>query len=360
MDIFYSNLRSGPVRFPREVTDIDGHVHDVVELSKEYTIVIITIKSTKCPVCPELLKLLNFLGLHDTPPSKFEDPFSFVTLTVPPHEVKSNRILLRLDAYFIIVCPGPVGEVRRLRQKCDFEAYPYPFIADEDMSLATQTGLRMSETEMIPVIAYVEPASHRIGQVQFGRSGGSYGHAELLIYLKRKRFMLENKARRAVKGAEEFILALERVRSAEKSKRMTRNEKRNSESSTQEAKPQLNMQSTRHDTKEFYAGSVSLPTELLFAVFDYLPMMEIVRSVIATCHQWRAIGFEMLSQKLRRHTNEVSEALSYHERQDLHVRSVRRTTVEANGSNSPDDVVNSTELDRRLSHLLDIIAAARQ
>jgi len=44
MDPFFSSVQTGSIRFPREVTDMDGNVHDVVELSKKYVVVIITIK----------------------------------------------------------------------------------------------------------------------------------------------------------------------------------------------------------------------------------------------------------------------------------------------------------------------------
>src|SRR6185312_12403287 len=98
---------------------------------------------------------------------------------------------------------------------------------------------------------------------------------------------------------------------------------------------------------------------LLFAVFDFLSARDIVRMVMATCHQWRTIGFEAIIQNFRQLTNEVSHALSYHERgTEVHVRSARKTTVDegTEGSKSPDEILNVRELDGVLLELSDHIA----
>lgn len=48
---------------------------DVPRLASEYHLIIITLKSAKCPVCPQLLKILNVYGL-DTTTSAYVDPYT--------------------------------------------------------------------------------------------------------------------------------------------------------------------------------------------------------------------------------------------------------------------------------------------
>lgn len=49
------------------------------------------------------------------------------------------RLLLKTDAYFIIICPGEPSQVKKIKQTCNFN---YPFIVDEDLTLASAIGLR--------------------------------------------------------------------------------------------------------------------------------------------------------------------------------------------------------------------------
>ncbi|CAG8717587.1 10093_t:CDS:2, partial [Scutellospora calospora] len=124
------------------VVDLNGRSINVKELAKLHVLILITLKATWCPVCPQLLVLLNLYGLQDNPPESFQDPFDESNvIKVPPEDLPFNRLLLKTDAYFIIICPGSADKVRQIQELCNFSNYPYPFIVDEDLSLASQIGL---------------------------------------------------------------------------------------------------------------------------------------------------------------------------------------------------------------------------
>ncbi|CAG8662492.1 1554_t:CDS:2, partial [Acaulospora colombiana] len=242
--------------FPKTVTDLDGHKIDVEDLLKHYVLIFITLKSTLCPVCPQLLLLLNLHGLQDNPPAEFRDPFDYSVTRVPPEEIST-------DAYFLVLCPGPVEDVRRIKESCNF---PYPFIADEDLSIASSMNL----------INWRGPKF--------------YGHDDLLKYLLAYRVRSEKDAVKYIDEAMELDTRLKNPLATELL------DVNNSHQQLQ-AERQVILQ------KQL------LPVELLSQIFEYFEPLEIVKSSMATCRQWRSIGLEVMVMRMRQQAKDVSNSM---------------------------------------------------
>lgn len=54
---------------------------DIHNLVSRYNVILITLKSVQCPVCPQLLKILNLYGL-DPNMDSYTDPFTSEHLEV--------------------------------------------------------------------------------------------------------------------------------------------------------------------------------------------------------------------------------------------------------------------------------------
>lgn len=95
------------------------------------------------------------------------------------------RLLLKKDAYFVILCPGSCAEVRQLQTSIPFT--DYPFIAgDQVMTLGAELKLIMSDTELWPAILTVQKETLATEILTIGRRPGSYYQQPLL-----KRFIIE-------------------------------------------------------------------------------------------------------------------------------------------------------------------------
>ncbi|RIB09747.1 hypothetical protein C2G38_2107792 [Gigaspora rosea] len=269
--------------FPEVVVDLDGHSVNIKELAKLHVLILITLKAGWCPVCPQLLQILNIYGLQNNPPEIFQDPFNrSIIAKVPPEDLPFNRLLLKSDAYFIIICPGPADEVRRIQELCNFSKYPYPFIVDEDLSLASQIGLRMSRTEILPFIGHIYPETRMIFPINWGRGPGIYGHDKLLKYLYGYRIRVEKKAFEHVSKAKELETPFKKVTDTILS---------------------IGNLENRTFQKQIF------PIELFAQVFEYIESREMMKTVMATCRQWRAIGFDIIAMRMRQTVNDVLESL---------------------------------------------------
>ncbi|CAI2181716.1 17581_t:CDS:2 [Funneliformis geosporum] len=249
------------VNFPKTLVDLDGSNVNVYELSRRYVLIFITLKATWCPVCPQLLYILNLHGLHDDPPSSFRDAFDRTIITVPQEEITFYRLLLRQDAFFIIICPGPVREVLQIRSSCNFSHFPYHFIVDEDLSLATSIGLRMSREEIWPCIAHIKPTTLAVHPIFFGRGPGFYGYKDLLNYLHDYRATVEYNATNLILKATEIKTRLEKSVTIENSAE------------------------------------------------NNLETIEVFKIVMSTSRLWRAIGLEVILINLRNEVKQVSDSL---------------------------------------------------
>ncbi|GBC00113.1 hypothetical protein RclHR1_03750012 [Rhizophagus clarus] len=301
--------------FPKTVVDIDGRSVDVDVLAKRYVLIFITLKATWCPVCPQLLLILNFHGLKDDCQTSFCDPFDRSITKIPQEEIPFNRLLLRQDAFFIIICPGPVEKVRQIQNDCNFSNFPYHFVVDEDLSLATSINLRyfffsndvslnmitnysfdtqhyqrMSRNEIWPCIAHIIPETLAVRPVFFGRGPGFYGYRDLLTYLREYRIQVED-------NAGKLILKAKKVETRLRKSILTENSVEN-----------VQQMQTDQPQQETHREQI-FPIELLSSIFEYLEPIEIVKSVTATSRLWRAIGLEVIVVNLKREMKIVSESL---------------------------------------------------
>ncbi|CAG8724163.1 15163_t:CDS:2, partial [Acaulospora morrowiae] len=281
--------------FIKTVTDIDGHTINVKELSRRYVLILITLKSTSCPVCPQLLLLLNLHGLQDNPPAEYRDPFDYSITCVPPEEILINRLLLKTDAYFIILCPGPVEDARRIRETCNF---PYPFIVDEDLSLAESIRLRLSYDEMLPYIGHIYSSDISVRTVCAGRFPSNYGHDRLLAYLRDYRVVTEENATKFSNEAMELITCLK------KSELLDDNEP----NEYYQYEPQLE---TEH---KVVLQKQLLPVELLSQIFEYIETWNIVKIIMTTCRQWRSIGFEVIVTRMKQQAKSITDSVVIYSR----------------------------------------------
>ncbi|RHZ56378.1 hypothetical protein Glove_402g12 [Diversispora epigaea] len=271
------------VIFPETVTDLDGQTFNVGELASRHVLIFITLKATWCPVCPQLLLILNLHGLQDNPPEEFRDPFDDSIMKVDPKILPFYRLLLKKDAYFIIMCPKRQNQVRQIQKACNFTNLPYPFVVDEDLTLASSINLRMSENEMWPCIGHIQPETRLIRPISSGRGPTFYGHNHLLTFLRDYRAQAEKKAVEYVIKANELVPLLKNLTERQQ------NQQESQESQTQQKK--------------------LLPVELLSQIFEYLDSIEISKTVMSICQHWRAIGLEVMMARLRKEINGVSDSL---------------------------------------------------
>ena len=142
---------AGPRIVPEYLVDVDGGPVDVASLARTQKLFFVTLKTTSCPVCrAQLGRLMQQLPR-----------------------------LRSCDATFIVLAPGPASEILEVRDQTRF---PFPFVEDEGLEVATSLGLRMSSTEISPAIFAVDE-SRAIVWMQRGRSGLYFGDSELLEYL---------------------------------------------------------------------------------------------------------------------------------------------------------------------------------
>jgi peroxiredoxin len=143
-------------QMPPRLEDVRGETIDVATLAREFRLVFVTLKATWCPVCQVQLERLA-------------------------------RLLPRLrscGASFVILAPGPRQDLEKVAATSQF---PYPFVADVDMSIAASAGLRMAADQMQPAIFTVN-AEREIVWIQRGRSGAHFGDAQLLEHLDCRAF----------------------------------------------------------------------------------------------------------------------------------------------------------------------------
>ncbi|CAG8548788.1 9737_t:CDS:2 [Racocetra fulgida] len=85
--------------FPEVVVDLNGRSINIIELAKLHVLILITLKAAWCPVCPQLLLILNLYGLQDSPPESFRDPFDgSIIMKVPPEEIPKQIFPIELLA----------------------------------------------------------------------------------------------------------------------------------------------------------------------------------------------------------------------------------------------------------------------
>ncbi|KAI8086097.1 uncharacterized protein BX664DRAFT_150519 [Halteromyces radiatus] len=177
------------------------------QLAKDYRLILLTFKNSSCPVCPQLLHILNLYGV-DPHSTTYQDPFTLEEWEIDEATKKFFRILLRQDAYFVILCPGPSNEVAHIQNKTNF---PYPFIAgDQALSLGKALKMNMSDRDLWPAIFEVTMDTLDVHSIYVGRSPGHYYHQTLLKMLVRGRGKCEMKGIASMRDAYDTIDRLKR------------------------------------------------------------------------------------------------------------------------------------------------------
>ena len=139
------------VRFPAQLTDVDGAKVDVAALASDHRLIVVTLKATWCPVCARQLVRLERLrtGLENC------------------------------GATFLVLSPGPELEIREVRSKTGFGAR---YVEDADLAIARSLGLQLGPDQMVPAIFAVN-AKLAVDWEQRGRGGSYYGDGRLQKYL---------------------------------------------------------------------------------------------------------------------------------------------------------------------------------
>ncbi|KAI9264355.1 hypothetical protein BDA99DRAFT_537066 [Phascolomyces articulosus] len=186
----FQTMTTTPRTFPQgELTDVQGKRVNVRQLATDYLLVLITLKKPECPVCPQLLKILNLYGLEPEE-NQYVDPFTHRIWEIEPDRKKFFRLLLKRDAYFIVICPGDEEAVADIQKETPF--MQYPFIGGEQAEMLGQSlKINMSETELWPATLEVEQGTLATKPISIGRAPGQYQHMRLLQKLFIERCRLE-------------------------------------------------------------------------------------------------------------------------------------------------------------------------
>jgi len=148
---FETDSTEQEIYFPATVTSSKGNDIDVAALAKAHIMIIITIKATWCPVCQQqLLRIKEQLG-------DFE----------------------KCNASFLVLSPGSNEAVHEVKFNIDF---PFPFIPDQNFSIAKKLGLILSPEEIMPAIVILNE-DLSVKWVRKGRYALNFGDAELKDHL---------------------------------------------------------------------------------------------------------------------------------------------------------------------------------
>ena len=148
---FETDSTEQEIYFPATVTSSKGNDIDVAALAKAHIMIIITIKATWCPVCQkQLLRIKEQLG-------DFE----------------------KCNASFLVLSPGSNEAVQEVKFNTDF---PFPFIPDQNFSIAKKLDLILSEEEIMPAIVILNK-DLSVKWIRKGRNALNFGDAELKDYL---------------------------------------------------------------------------------------------------------------------------------------------------------------------------------
>ncbi len=148
---FETDSTEQEIYFPATVTSSTGKDIDVAALAKAHIMIVITIKATWCPVCrQQLLRIKEQLG-----------------------DFK------KCNASFLVLSPGSNEAVQEVKFNTDF---PFPFIPDQNFSIAKILDLILSPEEIMPAIVILNK-DLSIKWIRRGRNALNFGDKELKDYL---------------------------------------------------------------------------------------------------------------------------------------------------------------------------------
>ena len=144
--------KSATQTVPSRLVDVSGASVDVASLASDHRLFFVTLKATWCPVCQVQLRRLQ-----------------------------ADLARLRsCDATFVVLAPGPRATLLRIAEQTSF---PYPFVEDVDLAIATAAGLRLAPDQIEPAIFEVNPLGE-IVWMERGRSAGRFNDQALLKRLE--------------------------------------------------------------------------------------------------------------------------------------------------------------------------------
>ncbi|GAN05851.1 hypothetical protein MAM1_0103c05327 [Mucor ambiguus] len=208
-DDVFQTMTITPRAFPQiDLFDVRGNRVDVEQLATDYHLILITLKNTTCPACPQLLKILNMYGL-DPDCHEYIDPFTQQEFTIDPVRKRFFRLLLKHDAYFLVLCPGTNAQVGQIQAKTPF--LDYPFISTEGgaVELVRALKVHLSDTEFMPAMLRVAN-NLAVDSVYIGRGPGQYFHQYLLKQLIEARCKQEMSGIICLRDAHEIMNQLKR------------------------------------------------------------------------------------------------------------------------------------------------------
>jgi len=148
---FETDSTEQAIYFPATVTSSTGNDIDVAALAKAHIMIVITIKATWCPVCrQQLLRIKEQLG-----------------------DFK------KCNASFLVLSPGSNEAVQEVKFNTDF---PFPFIPDQNFSIAKILDLILSPEEIMPAIVILNK-DLSVKWIRRGRNALNFGDKELKDYL---------------------------------------------------------------------------------------------------------------------------------------------------------------------------------
>ena len=148
---FETDSTKQEVYFPATVISSVGNEIDVAALANAHIMIVITIKATWCPVCrQQLLRIKEQLG-------DFE----------------------KCNVSFLVLSPGSNEAVQEVKFNTDF---PFPFIPDQNFSIAKKLDLILSPEEIMPAIVILNE-DLSIKWMKEGRNVLNFGDADLKEYL---------------------------------------------------------------------------------------------------------------------------------------------------------------------------------
>ncbi|ORX90614.1 hypothetical protein K493DRAFT_339906 [Basidiobolus meristosporus CBS 931.73] len=275
---------------PKKLVTAEGKVLDLERLTQFVHVILITVSSLRCPIGPQLLRILKFIGLENEDSNEtFTDPFTGTTLTISQEDlerlVKLNRILLRWDTLFLILLPGNLNDVLEARSyytlRNDTNEGRVEFLADEEMALARSLGLTTSNTYIYPAIFHIQPKTLQLSPIKIGLSPGYYGYHSLISFLAATRLEIEVKSLKAIIDSETRIEQMDLSRSDD------------------HALPQSSLSSIPNP---------AFPAEIMETIFEFLNTRELEK-VSSLSREWRHIVFRVWRNKVRRVTGSVIDIL---------------------------------------------------
>ncbi|KAI8590002.1 hypothetical protein BDZ88DRAFT_415946 [Geranomyces variabilis] len=288
-------------RLPPVLTSVHGKEVNLVQLARDFNVIIITSKAPWCPVCPTLLLVLSFLGLDQPTGSgvaQWMDPFTGGTRKVTAQSQRFNNLLLGRDTHFLILCPGSAEALSDIASKSGWDDVSNAsFVADVDWSIIDRLGLRMAAGAWPSTLLLQADLSVRA--IQIGRAPGFYGDHELMAAL----------------GAMRRDQELRAVMSLKQGRMLGR---------------KLNnacLAATRYD----YPGRDKLPIELLTSVMKAVAWTELMsieaanklappatavassplHAAACACKSWRYVALSTGLDILQTHTHRVDSLLAH-------------------------------------------------